>query len=266
MRAWFGVAVAGVLAGCVTTPPMEALPQVQAWLAAGGPTPPPIQSCPHVAEVDLWDIVAQQSDPDQAGAREASRNYYAQLFGEMATPEGVRAPPADAPVILRAIEPPGGMYSNTIWSVVWKESDGSWWWWRQNRDPGHLPSPPPPPNPNAPEEEQAAYRALFANGGWTPPDHERWPPGHGRLSARQVEAIEAALADPCRAWEPDVWPALPRMRGQRRPEPPLPFQDSTPIYVQIEEMGRAPRIIWAPREHRTHAGTIRWVAYGPEGG
>lgn len=258
MKRWIGLASGALLAGCVTTPPVEALPQVQAWLAAGGPTPPPVESCPHVAEVNLWDIAFQQAEWAWRPPARDSR------FLEIVTPEGVSGPSADALVILRAVEPSGGMHPNTVWSVVWKEADGVWWFWRQNRDPTYMPSPPPPPWPSAPPEEHAAHRALFANGGWNPPDHQRWPPSHGRLAAHQVEAIEAALADPCRAWEPDFWPALPRLRGQPRPPPPLPFQDSTPILVEIEEMGRPPRRIAPPREHPSHSATIRWVAYGPQ--
>ena len=258
------VGLLALLGGCVSTPPLESLPQVQAWIAAGGPPPPPVETCPHVAQVDLWDIARAQGALESLRERTPAEARQPTVFDEIAIPEHFRRPPADALVVLQAVEPPGGMYPNTVWSVVWKEQDGTWWFWRQNRDPTYWPSPPAPLPPGASAEAIAAYRAQFTDGAWSPPDHERWPPAHGRLATQQVTAIEAALADPCRAWEPDGWPSRPRLRGQSRPGAELPLQDSTPIHIQIQEMGRPPRAIWPPRDHPSHAAVFRWVAYGPQ--
>lgn len=50
--------------------------------------------------------------------------------------------------------------------------------------------------------------------------------------------LESTLNDPCRAWEPDVWPGdTPLTRGRRDPPPPPP-QDSSPTYVELREGNR----------------------------
>lgn len=38
--------------------------------------------------------------------------------------------------------------------------------------------------------------------GW----QQHWPPQTGLLPAATVATLEAALADPCRAWDPDYFP------------------------------------------------------------
>jgi len=258
------IGLATLTSACATAPSSEDLPQVQAWLAAGGPTPPPQAQCPHVADVDLRAIAANMArDRDGVFASDRFDGY----FNEVTIPEEYRRPPEDADVILMAVEPPGGMYANTIWSVVWREADGSWWFWRQNRDHGAPPPSPPPPPPPPPEgtPAYAEYLAGRARGEFDAKpmtDAERWPPVHGRLSQAKVASLERALNDPCRAWEPDIWPSHPPLRGRRVVDEPPP-QDWTPIFVRIQERGRPARDLWAPSRRDSHVGTLRWIAYGP---
>jgi hypothetical protein len=141
-------------------------------------------------------------------------------------------PGANASVVLRAVSPPGGLYSNTEWRVLWRDGDGVWWFWKQNRT--NVPPPPPPP-PGT--QEHADFMARFPNG--VIPDDIRWPPESGRLHADLAAALDSALFDPCRAWEPDIWPRdTPITRGARQP-PPLPPQDSSQTYVELREGERA---------------------------
>lgn len=254
--------VAMTLAGCVTTPPLETLPQVQAWLAAGGPTPPSVRECPYVAGVDLW-AIATGVDPTGMAMDVPDPAYYQRHLEAVVIPDGYRRPPSDARVVLTAVLPPGGMAMNEVWSVVWQEADGSWWFWRQDRL--NTPRPPPPAiPPDASEAAHAENREALA--AYHAPDHVRWPPTYGRLAASQATILEAALADPCRAWEPDLWPWNPPLRPARaQPAPPHPF-DWTPTHVWLQEMGRPPRMITEPNEHDSHAETIREIAYLPYGG
>lgn len=248
-------------AACATPGPApETLPQVQAWLAAGGPPPPPVGQCPAVADVDLAAIAAAQTQPlTEQQAR--GRAFIQSLFDEMRLPPGDwRSPPAQPLVLLRSIHPPGGMHSNTMWAWVWKEADGSWWFWSQNRtlDPGQ--PPPPPPGPEG-TPEYDAWRQAYPPG-WTQPETERWPPRHGRLNPEQAALLDAALADPCRAWEPDVWPWDPPLRRPGRPGPPPP-QDFAPVYVELTEPGRPPRRLAGPGGDRASLNgvLVRVAAY-----
>lgn len=253
--------IASVVAGCATQPTPQALPQVQAWLAAGGAAPPPLSTCPFVSDVDLSRIAAEQARTSQEPAAIRSETYLQDLFNRVQVSGDARAPGPDALVILTGVEPPGGMYMNTVWSVVWKEPDGRWWFWRQNQTNDPPPPPPPPPSPDASVAERAAYEAEMAQ--YPPPSHVRWPPVHGPLNTAQAAAIERSLADPCRAWEPDRWPWDPPLRRSRaRPGPPHP-QDWTPFYVWIQEMGRPARLITAPNERESHVGVVRSVAAYP---
>lgn len=261
MRRFGILSIAIALSACATAPDTQTLPQVRAWLASGGPPPPRAAECPYVADVDLAAIEAERIRRDQEPSARDREAYYQRLFDSVAISGGAKSPSADSPVILTGVEPPGGMYSNTVWSVVWKEPDGRWWFWRQNRT-NEPPSPPPfPPPRDAPEADQAAFRAAMAN--YPPPDHVRWPPVYGLLSAGQAAAIEGSLADPCRALEPDRWPWDPPLRRARaRPGPPPP-QDWTPFYVWIQERGRPARLISAPNGRESHAGAIQGVASYP---
>lgn len=166
----------------------------------------------------------------------------ASMFDEVVVPEGDwRSPAADAPVILRVVAPPGGGHSNTIWTVVWREADGSWWFWRQDRHSGAA-SPPERPPEGTPEYE--AHMARWYGGPLA--DVDRWPPEGGRLSSRQARLIDAALSDPCReAAEPFRSREGPATSTTRRPSSPPPAPDSSAVHVQITEAGSAPRYLGA---------------------
>lgn len=259
-RVW-ALSMIAVLSACATRPPANPPPQVQAWLAAGGPQPPPVAECPFVADVDL----AAMAEEEKRRAGEAlvmrGEAYLRDLFDQVRINGDARTPSAEAPVILTAVAPPGGMHSNTIWSVVWKEPDGAWWFWRQNRTNEPPPPPPYPPAPDATEAEKAAYQAAMAQ--YPPADHVRWPPTYGPLNQVQAAAVEKSLADPCRAWEPDRWPWDPPLRRARAQPGPPPPQDWTPTHVWIQEMGRPPRLISAPNERESHARTLHSAAAYP---
>jgi hypothetical protein len=226
------------LGACVTA--REPLPQIAAWTAAGGAPPPSQQACPHVADVDLRRIARDISNPAEQAERERSRRSMQTLLDQIAISEGSPyRPGADAQIVLRSVTPPGGMYSNTMWSVVWRDAQGAWWFWRQNRDPGRTPPPPAPPPQGSPEHE--VYLEQQRTGHWLR-DDVRWPPQTGRLSPDLVATVERALSDPCRAWEPDIWPRAIPLRGRPlRPANPLP-QDWTGTYVDLREGARVRQI------------------------
>ena len=50
----------------------------------------------------------------------AYKRRLADIFGTVDIQDGLRRPPPDALVVLRAVEPPDGLYSYTVWSVVWR--------------------------------------------------------------------------------------------------------------------------------------------------
>jgi hypothetical protein len=260
MRSVFAAALVLCLGGCATSP-VQTLPQTAAWLTAGGTPPPPQAQCPYVSDVDLVSIAAERARERAGPDHERYRAYYDGLYNSVAIGPGFRSPPSDALVVLTSVEPPGGMYMNTVWTVVWQETDGSWWFWRQNRTNEPPPPPPPPPPAEASEAAHQAYRAEMAD--YPPPDHVRWPPTFGSLSASQASALEAALANPCRALEPDLWPWNPPLRRSRaQPGPPHPH-DWTPTHVWIEEMGRPARRLTASNERSSHVGAIVSVARYP---
>ncbi|MDO1558195.1 hypothetical protein Q0812_01960 [Brevundimonas sp. 2R-24] len=257
------IGAAALLGACATGPDPQSLPQVQAWLAANGPTPPPIAQCPHVAGIDLAAIAEEQSAPPTE-QQLRSRAFISGMFDEMRLPEGAwRSPPAEPVVMIRSIHPPAGMHPNTMWAWVWKEADGTWWMWRQNRT--NTPPPPPPPPPPGATEGTPAWEAYVESvRNWRVPDEERWPPEHGRLNAEMAATLDRVLANPCRAWEPDIWPWDPPLRPRRRqPAPPHPH-DWTPVYVELTEPGRAPRRLAAPGNNRESLnGAIVGVAAYP---
>ena len=251
--------IAATAAGCASTPSPS---QVDAWLASGRAPPPPQASCAAVANLDLGAIERERQERI-AQSGQAVGDGFVQM---PASAEALI--PADAVVVIRANLPPGGLYSNDVRSVVWKTADGHWMVWRQNRNFGEPPPPPPPPPPpDSPEYE--AWRIENARPKPPPTDDERWPPRTGRLAPEAVAAIEAALADPCRAWDPDYFPYdQPLLRrdeyGERRRICP---PDGGYYAADITEPGRPRRGIGAGCINDTP--TFRLIsatAYaGPEG-
>lgn len=180
----------------------------------------------------------------------ALRERAAAMFDEIAIPDGDwRSPPADVPLMFRTVAPPGGGHSNTIWTVVWREADGSWWFWKQDRHSGAA-SPPERPPEGTPEYE--AHMARWYGGALA--DVDRWPPQGGRLNPRQAQLIDAALADVCRAAAGPFWPRevpiipkspAPGIPPIPPPPPPPPVPDSSAVYIQMVEAGGTPRYLGA---------------------
>lgn len=215
------------LSACTTSAPP--LPQVEAWLATGAAPPPPQQSCRFVADVDLVALARSQQTPERIAQRDQALRYMQTAVDEIVIPaSSPYRPQADAPVVMRAVSPPGGGHSNTMWSVVWRDGEGAWWFWKQNRTTD---APPPPPAPGSAEHRD--YFERFPDG--IPSDDIRWPPETGPLHPDLAAALETTLNDPCRAWEPDIWPGdTPLTRGSRVPPPPPPA-DSSSTFVELRE-------------------------------
>lgn len=233
----------------------EALPQIVAWTAAGGARPPPQSQCPAVANVDLAAIAREDRKAAAQAAKAAAPSDLAAAGAGPAplvvVPDSARRRPGpDATVIIRTHLPPGGLYNSDLRSVVWREADGSWWFWRQSlnyMDPPPMPPPPPPPPPEG-TPEYAAWQKMMET--WQPPppptDDERWPPVEGRLSAARAAQLEAALKDPCRAWDPDFWPwQVPLKRRVDGARVALCPPDGGAYVAELTEPGRPPRMIGA---------------------
>lgn len=195
-----------VLAGCATALPPQ---QVEAWIASGRSAPPPQNACPAVAPIDLIRLQKIQAEREAASPTPPDRAY-------VALPASAEALiPADASVVIRVALPPGGLYRNDLRAVAWKGADGTWSMWRQNRDYGAPPPTPPPPLPQPGPEgspEYEAWKAEMARPYVPPSDDERWPPRSGPLDPGTAATLEAALGDPCRAWDPDYYPYAQPLR------------------------------------------------------
>lgn len=230
------VGITVFLVACTTVSP----PQVEAWVAAGRPAPPPQSACPGVAHLNLSRLEAERRESVLA-----SRDP--QATGFVRLPASAEALiPDDALIVIRANLPPRGLYSNDLRTVVWKTADGTWRVWRQNRDYGATPPPPPPPPSliaqEGSPEYQAAVEAVERYQRLQNDPDERWPPQVGLLPAATAAALEAALADPCRAWDPDYFPYAQPLRrsedgGRSRICPP----DGGYYTADITEPGRARR-------------------------
>lgn len=202
--------------------------------------------CPAATPEQIARLEAASNQP----AAVALHQRTAAMFDEMVIPDGHwRSPPADVSALFRIVAPPGGGHSNTIWTVVWREADGSWWFWKQDRHSGSA-SPPERPPEGTPEYE--AHVARWYGGPLA--DVDRWPPEGGRLNARQAQLIDTALSDPCRAAAGPFWPGeVPPIARSPAPgappippAPPLPpVPDASPVYVQLIEAGGAPRYLGA---------------------
>lgn len=232
------LAVTVALAGCETA---SVPPQVQAWIAAGGTPPPPQRACPGVAAIDL----------DRMARAQAARPRDPTTTGFIDLPASAEALiPAEAVVVIRTHLPPGGLYANDLRTAVWKMPDGAWHGWRQNRAYG-TPTPPPPPpplpewSPDSPEYRAAiAAEALYQRTLGEP--DLRWPPTSGRLPAETAEAIEVALADPCRAWDPATYPhSQPLRRRENGADTRLCPPDGGVYLADLTEPGRPRRALAA---------------------
>ena len=206
---------------------------------------PPQRACPAVANLDLAAIARQAAADPRAAARRA---WIAEQLAPAVVPETAeRRPPADAPFVIRVRVPSGGFWSADDRSVVWREADGSWWFWRRTIDRRQPPPPPPPPG-------EAAVPMT---------DEQLYPARTGRLEPVRAARMEAAFADPCRAWEPD---GMPHQVPLRRPEngngPPIRLcpPDSASYLAEIAERGRAPRQVYAACINQTATFTLIDVA------
>lgn len=221
------------------------------WLAAAGVTAPSAAArtqdapdpalCPSVSDLDASRLASVPLDPAVARA-----------FREMRIPRGDPARPNRPVVMLQGLLLPGGGYRNTVWSFVWKERDGVWRFWRQDRDPDRL--------------------ALVREHRPSATEAQAWPAVSGRLSAAQAERLDRALADPCRALEPDVWPLSPPVRvapadaAAPLPSPPPPYRpplDYSPRRALLHEPGRPSRPVAGTPARSTLNGVLAEIATGP---
>lgn len=209
-----------------------------------GPARPPQRTCPAVADLDL-DALARRAARDPRAA--PIRAWIAGQLAAVVIPEGAeRRPPADAPFVIRVRVPSGGFWSADDRSVVWREADGGWWFWRRTIDRRQPPPPPPPGEAAVPMTEEQLYPART-----------------GRLGPAQAARMEAAFADPCRAWEPDGMPSeVPLLRPERADSPPIRLcpPDSASYLAEITEGGRPPRQVYAACINRTATFTLIDVA------
>ncbi|MEA3044057.1 MAG: hypothetical protein QOH47_1895 [Sphingomonadales bacterium] len=205
---------------------------------------PPQSACPAVANLDLA-ALARQAAADPRAA--ATRAWIAGQLAPVVVPETAeRRPPADAPFVIRVRVPSGGFWSADDRSVVWREDDGSWWFWRRTID-SRQPPPPPPPG-------EAAVQ---------PTEEQLYPARSGRLAPGKAARMEAAFADPCRAWEPDGMPnEVPLRRAENAGGPPIRLcpPDSASYLAEIAERGRPPRQVYAACINDTATFTLIDVA------
>jgi hypothetical protein len=207
------------------------------------PGRPPQRACPAVANLDLAAIARQTAADPTAEARRA---WIAEQLAPVVIPEGsARRPPADAPFVIRVRVPAGGFWSADDRSMVWREADGSWWFWRRTID-SREPSPPLP--------DQPVVQIT---------DEQRFPARSGRLAPGKAARMEAAFADPCRAWEPDGMPLeVPLRRPENGSGPPIRLcpPDSASYLAEIAERGRPPRQVYAACINDTATFTLIDVA------
>lgn len=205
---------------------------------------PPIARCEGVANINWrrFDPWAKRYSPGEtanaADRAEATRERQAAIDRISAQAgSATHRPTAEAVIVIRAFVGPSHPHTPTEYlGMTWREPDGQWWVWsRWLRWDQRPPPPPPPPLPGEPPEPP-------------PQPDTRFMPVSGRMSAEAAERMEAAWADPCRAWEPDSAPwAIPLTRpdpGGRARLRECP--GSAPIIAEITESGRQPRLIYYP--------------------
>lgn len=196
----FVVAAAVVLGGCASDYGQNDEEQLERLIARAVSRDPRLAECGDLAKVDFRNLppeVAARLVPDDAAwAWTAERDLATRsVFGPF-------TPPADARVVMRMFAGATGhqeLRTNTS-STVWQGADGVW---RvdavHHRTGGH---PEPPPQPGEPQPTQE--------------DRERRERSHvtGELDAAQAARVEAALARPCLAIQPDSVPMnIPLING-----------------------------------------------------
>jgi hypothetical protein len=227
-----GLAAVMATGGCVA----PALPPVHGVVE----TRPPITQCAAVRDIDWrrFDPWASRFGPERTTPEAERAGITARLRAEL-DPIGVfetpHRPSPEALIVIRAYVPPAGHHAATeYYGMTWREPDGRWWVWSQSINRLEPPAPPPPP--------------------WEPqPGPQTWdtrfPPVSGPVPAESATRLEAAWADPCRAWEPDQTPyALPLLRRDpvtrsRLRECP---DGGAPVIGEITEKGQQPRLISYP--------------------
>lgn len=229
-------ALAVVAAGCAPTRPPD--------LGRQADGRPPIAACDGVGNINWrrFDPWAKRFAPgetaDAAERADATQQRQAAIDRIRTQAEaGPHQPSADAVIVIRAFVGPRHHHTPTEYlGMTWREPDGQWWVWSRWLTWDARPEPPPPPP--LPGEPPAPPRAPEV----------RSPPASGRLTAETAARMEAAWADPCRAWEPDSAPwATPLLRpeaGSRARVRECP--GSAPIIAEITEAGRPPRLIFYP--------------------
>lgn len=245
-RALIGLVLTGF--GLLPSSPAAALPEQTT------PDRPAQSECAAVRDVDLPRLRRQLDRDQRAHERQsdpASPLSYSPVRIARGAVDAVRIadwathrPSPEATVVIRARMEPGGGHATDHRAVVWREPDGSWWFWRQT-----LGGPPAPPGPPPPRDAARGSPEWLAWQSAQPPadrsmDDRNYPPIEGRLAPDQARRLEAAWRDPCRAWDPDFWPLeIPLNRRVNGSDRRLCAQDSSAIYAEISEFGRAPRLV-----------------------
>ncbi|WP_420478454.1 hypothetical protein [Brevundimonas sp. FT23028] len=182
------------LAGCAIAPAAPSLPQAR----------PSQGQCPAVRDIDFSTLARRAAAGDPAELERVRGEQDLMLARTVPPASAPHQPGPDASVVIRAYRP-SGFYSGDARVSVWKDGDGQWWFWRQDVNP-YAPPPPPPPPPGRPGSPE--WDAFMANPPPPPTEAERYPAVTGALDPELAGAIEANLSDPCRAWDPDGWPAV----------------------------------------------------------
>lgn len=215
-----------MLTGCASSSPAVS----KLTRKSQSPQSPNHLTCPALADVDTR-MLYEKSDRAVAELGPT----FERLFADVNVPRHAKTqPPASPPVLIKVKLPPGGLHSNTITSIVWKDDLGQWWYWWRNVGGG------PPPEP-----------VIQPDGSFVYPEAD--PPRTGRLSDMRIRRIEAALSDPCRQFDPAWWPwAVTLKNGTEQTCAP----DGT-VYLAILEMrGNAPRRIGADCINKTPTYTM----------
>lgn len=179
--------------------------------------------CPALRTVDFAALAESGFDP-QLLRRQMGWSGEAHLDG--------------ADVVLRFYAPPGfgGLPAWTTRTTA-RRVNGQW---RLTRtDTSNIPAPPTPPDPGAPPDP-TIYASQYAV-----------RTTEGPLAARHAALLDAALADPCFAREPDYAPASLPLRGGHYET----CMDGSPFSLQIER-AEGVRTVLQICQRRWRAGEI----------